>query len=93
KWLSDNGKTWATSGQIPARLSVQKDPLVQGIWSGKAAAESFAKFGQTEVPHKAFVEIQTAWEAAVGAALGKTTPLKDALAGGSKAIQAILDRG
>ncbi|HEY3290267.1 MAG TPA: twin-arginine translocation signal domain-containing protein, partial [Anaerolineae bacterium] len=47
KWLSDNGKTWATSGQIPARLSVQKDPLVQGIWSGKAAAESFAKFGQT----------------------------------------------
>ena len=93
KWLSDNGKTWATSGQIPARLSVQKDPSVTAIWSGHAAALSFAKYGKTEVPHKAFVEIQTAWEAAVGAALGKTTPVKDALASGAKAIQTILDRG
>jgi multiple sugar transport system substrate-binding protein len=93
KWLSDNGKTWAQSGQVPARLSVQKDPDVQGIWSVKAFAEEFTSVGKTDVAHVAASEIQTTWEAAVSAALAKTTPVKDALADGSKQIQAILDRG
>jgi multiple sugar transport system substrate-binding protein len=92
KWLSDNGKTWATSGQIPARLSVQQDPDVQAIWSVKAAADQFNAFGRTEVPHPAFIEIQTAWETAVGAAITNTTPLEEALRSGSEQIQAILDR-
>ncbi len=93
KWLSENGKTWATSGQIPARLSVQKDPEVQAIWSVKAAAEAFNKQGYTETPHKAFIELQTAWEIAVGAALSNTTPIKEALDAGNDQIQSILDRG
>jgi multiple sugar transport system substrate-binding protein len=92
-WLSNNGKTWATSGQIPARLTVQKDPAVQAIWSVKAAADAFNKQGHTEVPHKAFIELQTAWETAVSAALANTEPLKEALDKGNTTIQAILDRG
>ena len=92
QWLSDNGKTWATSGQIPARLSVQKDPDVQAIWSVKGASEAFAKQGHTETPHMSFIELQTAWETAVGAALANTQPLKEALDSGNSAIQAILDR-
>jgi maltose-binding protein MalE len=92
KWLSDNGKTWATSGQIPARISVQQDPDVQAIWSVKAAAEQFNAFGRTEVPHPAFIEIQTVWETAVSAAVTNTTPLIEALQGGNEQIQAILDR-
>lgn len=92
-WLSDNGETWATSGQIPARLSVQQLPSVQGIWSVKAASEAFAKQGYAETPHKAFEELQTAWETAVSAALANTTPLKEALDSGNAAIQAVLDRG
>ncbi|HWQ15958.1 MAG TPA: substrate-binding domain-containing protein [Roseiflexaceae bacterium] len=93
KWLSDNGKTWATSGQVPARLSVQQDPEVQSIWSVKVFAEEFKAIGRTDVPHKAATEIQTTWEAAVSGALANTTSVKDALAEGSKQIQAILDRG
>ena len=93
QWLSDNGKTWATSGQIPARLSVQKDPAVQAIWSVKAASEAFAKQGHTETPHKAFIELQTAWETGVSAALANTAPVKDALGAASKVIQSVLDRG
>lgn len=93
KWLSDNGTTWATSGQIPGRVSVQQHPDVQAIWSVKAAAEEFNTIGVTEVPHKAFIEIQTAWETAVGAALTNATPLADALNEGNAAIQSILDRG
>jgi ABC-type glycerol-3-phosphate transport system substrate-binding protein len=92
KWLSDKGKTWANSGQVPARLSVQQDPEVQGIWSVKAFAEEFVKFGRTDVPHVAASEIQTTWEQAISGALANTTPVKDALAEGSKALQAILDR-
>jgi ABC-type glycerol-3-phosphate transport system substrate-binding protein len=93
EWLSNNGKTWATSGQIPARLSVQKEPDVQSIWSVKSAAENFEKYGRADTPHKAYVEILTAWEAAISAAMTNTTPLKDALAEGNATIQAILDRG
>ena len=85
-------KTWATSGQIPARLSVQQDPEVQGIWSVKAAADQFNAFGKTEVPHKAFIEIQTAWETAVSAVLTNTTPIDQALQEGNTAIADILAR-
>jgi multiple sugar transport system substrate-binding protein len=92
KWLSDNGKTWANSGQVPARLSVQQDPSVQEIWSVKAFAEEFKSIGKTDVPHVSASEIQTTWEQAVGGALANTTPVKDALSQGSKALQAILDR-
>jgi ABC-type glycerol-3-phosphate transport system substrate-binding protein len=92
KWLSDNGKTWATSGQIPARLSVQQDPDVQSIWSVKAAADQFNAFGRTEIPHPAFIEIQTAWETAVSAVLTNTTPIDQALSEGNAAIQEVLDR-
>jgi ABC-type glycerol-3-phosphate transport system substrate-binding protein len=93
EWLSNNGKTWATSGQIPARLSVQQDPDVQAIWSVKSASENFNNYGQTDVPHKAFIEIQTAWETALSAAVANTTPVEQALNEGNDAIQAILDRG
>lgn len=92
KWLSDNGKIWANSGQVPARLTVQKDPTVQEIWSVKAFAEEFTSVGKTDVPHVAASEIQTTWEQAVGGALANTTPVKEALSQGSKALQAILDR-
>ena len=42
KWLSDNSEIWATSGQVPARLSVQNKPSVQEIPSGMVAAAQFA---------------------------------------------------
>jgi ABC-type glycerol-3-phosphate transport system substrate-binding protein len=93
EWLSNNGKTWAQSGQIPARLSVQQDPEVQAIWSVKSAAENFAQYGRADTPHKAYVEILTAWEAAISAAMTNTTPLQQALDEGNTTIQAILDRG
>lgn len=93
EWLSNEGATWATSGQIPARLSVQQLPEVQEIWSVKSASENFNNYGQTDVPHKAFIEIQTAWEAAVSTAVTNTQPIEDALNEGNATIQAILDRG
>ncbi len=93
KWLSENSDQWAKSGQVPARLSRQAKSNVQSNWETKNAADEFSHIGHPDVTHKAFTEIQAAWEAAVGAALANTTPVKDALAQGSQQIQSILDRG
>ncbi len=93
KWLSDNGETWATSGQVPARLSVQGKPTVQNIPSGKVAADQFLKIGRPGQSHKAINEIVTAYEAAFSAALAGTAPAKQALDEAHTAVQAILDRG
>ncbi len=92
KWMSDNSSYWANSGQVPARLSVQKDATVQDNWETKVAAEQFSKIGVPDVGHKAYTEIQQTWEAAVSAALANTTPLKQAMTEGSQQVQAILDR-
>jgi ABC-type glycerol-3-phosphate transport system substrate-binding protein len=93
KWLSDNGETWATSGQVPARLSVQKSPKVQEIPSGKAAAAQFLEIGRPGQSHKAINEIVTAYEAGFSAALAGTTPPDQAMNEAHTAVQAILDRG
>ena len=92
KWLSDNGETWATSGQVPARLSVQQSPAVQEIPSGKVAAQQFAEIGRPGQSHPAINEIVTAYEAAYSAALAGTTPPEEALNEAHTQVQAILDR-
>lgn len=92
-FLVQNGAYWATSGQVPALKSVQAQPEVQAIPSVAKAAEQFNAIGRTDLSHKAFIEIQTAWETAVGNALA--TPDADvaaALQAGNDQIQAILDR-
>jgi ABC-type glycerol-3-phosphate transport system substrate-binding protein len=93
QFLLENGAYWATSGQVPALKSVQALPEVQAIPSVAKAAEQFNAIGRTDTAHKAFIEIQTAWETAIGNALA--TPdanIVQALTDGNTAIQAILDR-
>jgi maltose-binding protein MalE len=92
-WLSNNGETWATSGQVPARLSVQQKPSVQEITSVKVAGEQFAKSGVPGESHSSINEIVTAYEAAFSAILAGTTPTEQALNDAHTQVQAILDRG
>jgi hypothetical protein len=93
KYLIENGAYWATSGQVPALKSVQALPEVQNVKSVAKAAEQFNKFGRTDTAHKAFIEIQTAWETAIGNALATAdADITKALTDGDTAIQAILDR-
>jgi len=92
-YLSNNGETWATSGQVPARLSVQNKPSVQGIQSVKVAADEFKAIGRPGQTHQAINEIVITYEAAFSAALaGSQTPEK-AMGDAHTAVQAILDRG
>ncbi|MEZ4660228.1 MAG: hypothetical protein R2911_21940 [Caldilineaceae bacterium] len=52
----------------------------------------FNSIGVTEVPHKAFIEIQTAWEAAVGPPDQHDTRCRSA-GRRQHRVQSILDRG
>jgi len=93
EFLAKNGAFWATSGQVPAVVEVQQQAEVQAIESVATAAEQFNAIGRTDFRHPAFVEIQTAYETAVGNALASATAdVAAELKAGDAAIQAILDR-
>ena len=92
-FLVQNGAYWATSGQVPALKSVQALPEVQAIESVATAARQFNEIGRTDLAHKSFIEIQTAWETAVGNALASpTSDVAAALKAGAEQVQAILNR-
>jgi ABC-type glycerol-3-phosphate transport system substrate-binding protein len=92
-YLANNGAFWATSGQVPAKLEVQQEAEVQAIQSVADAATEFNEIGRTSLAHKAFIEIQTAYETAVGNALaGADVDVAAELAKGCDVIQPILDR-
>ncbi len=92
-FLVEKGAYWAGSGQVPALKSVQQLPEVQAIPSVAMAANQFNEIGRTDLSHKAFIEIQTAWETAVGTALASAdADIAAALTAGNEQIQAILDR-
>jgi hypothetical protein len=93
KYLDEHGAYWATSGQVPALKSVQASADVQKIASVAMAAKQFNEIGRTDFAHKAFIEIQTAYETAIGTGLADAgadmaKPMQD----GNTVIQAILDR-
>ena len=93
EFLIENGAYWSNSGQVPALKSVQALPEVQAMASVAKAAEQFNAIGRTDMAHKSFIEIQTAWETAVGNALSSCdADVTQALKDGNTAIQAILDR-
>jgi len=93
KFLVENGAYWANSGQVPALKSVQALPEVQSIKSVATAADQFNQFGRTDTSSPRFIEIQTAWETAVGNAVATCdSDVTQALTDGNTAIQAILDR-
>ncbi len=92
-YLTNNGEFWATSGQVPAKIEVQSAPAVQEIQSVADAAEQFNDIGRTIVPHKAVIEIQTAFETAVGNALASDdADVAAELQAGAEQIRAILAR-
>jgi len=93
KYLDQHGAYWATSGQVPALKSVQASPEVQKIPSVAMAAKQFNEIGRTDFPGKAFIEIQTAYETAIGTALASAdADVAKAMKDGNAVIQAILDR-
>jgi ABC-type glycerol-3-phosphate transport system substrate-binding protein len=92
-YLANNGAFWATSGQVPGKIAVQSEPEVQAIESVATAAEQFNAIGRTSSPHKAYIEVQTAYETAVGNALASAdADVAAELQAGAEQMRAILAR-
>ena len=94
-WLAKNGAAWSKAGQVPANPALWTDPIVQSHPSVVAAANEFKEFGRTDTVAASpkFLEIQTAWETAVGNALADANAdVATELKKGNDQIQAILDR-
>ena len=72
---------------------MQQSAEVQAVEGVRIAAEEFNAIGHTNLAHKAFIEIQTAYETALGNAFSDPDALVDqTMIDGNEAIQAILDR-
>lgn len=92
-YLSEQGLYWATSGQVPGRLSqrAQLDPEV--FPSNIAIGRAFEEYGVPELASPYSTELVAAFEPEIDAALNNLKTIDQALNDANNRIQAILDRG
>jgi multiple sugar transport system substrate-binding protein len=92
-WLAKNGAAWAKSGQVPAVISVQASLDEATYPSVVMAAKQFNAIGRTDMATKYFIEVQTAYETAVGNALASAdADVATNLKAGADVIRAIMAR-
>ncbi|MFT3890909.1 MAG: extracellular solute-binding protein [Anaerolineales bacterium] len=92
-WLASNGAAWAKSGQVPANIQVQQSLDEATYPSVVMAAKQFNEIGRTDMASKYFIEIQTAYETAIGNALASPdADVAAALKAGAEQIRAIVAR-
>ena len=91
-FLSDNGLTWATSGQVPARFSVQEQLDPDADRAVIVFADSFMEQGRLETPHAHKDEIASAWEPEIGGSWDAVTTVEEALQTANQRVQDVLDR-
>lgn len=92
-YLSDNGLTWASSGQVPARVSVQEQLDPEADRAVLVFADSFNSQGRLETPHALKQEIAAAWEPEVDGVWNQVSAPADALGVSNQRVQEVLDRG
>ena len=92
-WLASNGAAWAKSGQVPANIQVQQSLDEATYPSVVMAAKQFNEIGRTDMASKYFIEIQTAYETAIGNALASPdADVAAALKAGAEQIRTIVAR-
>ncbi len=91
-YLSDNGATWATSGQVPARFSVQDNLDPEEDRAVIVFADAFREQGRLETPHPGKDEIAASWEPEIGGSWDGVTTVEEALSTANERVQDVLDR-
>jgi len=92
-YLSNHNDIWAQSGQVPARISVQKGLDPETYKSNILFGQGFQQFGRLEPPLTDLVEVQNAFDPELSAALNGQKTVKQALDDANARMQTILDRG
>ncbi|MCB9158923.1 MAG: extracellular solute-binding protein, partial [Caldilineaceae bacterium] len=91
-YLSDNGLTWASSGQVPARFSVQEQLDPEADRAVIVFADAFKEQGRLETPHPGKDEIAASWEPEIGGTWDNVTTVDEALQTANQRVQDVLDR-
>ncbi len=94
KWISANQAHWATSGQVPALLSVQASLDPESFPSNVVLGASFSDHGVLDFSSTVTQEMYAnGLEPELNAALNDQKTVEDALNDAAERMQAILDRG
>jgi len=91
-YLSEHGLVWATSGQPPARISVQEQLTMEEFPSTTVFKDSFMRQGRYYKAHPAIQEIQQGYEPELDAALNGVKSVDQALQDANDRVQSVLDR-
>jgi len=92
QWFSENQKGWAASGQVPARLSVQADLDPVNYPSNIIIGKTMAAYGTLDWSSPALLELFTAIDPELSAALNGQKTAKQALDDATARIQQAVDR-
>jgi multiple sugar transport system substrate-binding protein len=93
KWISANQAHWATSGQVPALLSVQASLDAENFPSNIVLGASFADHGVIDYPSTVTAELShVGLGPELNAALNDQKTVEQALNDAAERMQAILDR-
>ena len=93
KWISANQAHWATSGQVPALLSVQASLDAESFPSNVVLGASFSDHGVLDFTSTVTAELyQMGLEPELNAALNNQKTVEEALNDAAERMQAILDR-
>jgi ABC-type glycerol-3-phosphate transport system substrate-binding protein len=92
RWISENQVTWASSGQVPARLSAQAalDPI--NYPSNILLGSTFSAYGILDYPSVAIQEMYAALDPELDAALNNLKTVEQALNDAADRMQQVLDR-
>ena len=85
-------KGWAASGQVPARLSVQAELDPANYPSNIIIGKTMAEYGTLDWPSPAILELFTAIDPELSAALNNQKSAKQALDDAAARMQQALDR-
>lgn len=92
QWVSENQKGWAASGQVPARLSVQKELDPQTYPSNIVLGKGMAEYGVLDYGSTAIQEMYAALDPELSAALNGQKTAQQALDDAASRMQQALDR-
>jgi ABC-type glycerol-3-phosphate transport system substrate-binding protein len=91
-WISENQVTWASSGQVPARISAQEALDPEAYPSNILLGQTFQEYGQLEPACLSILEYEDALNPELSAALNGQKTAQQALDDAAARIQSVLDR-
>ena len=92
QWVSEHQVEWAASGQVPARLSAQAELDAETYPTNILLGQSFTDYSVYLPQHIAILELRSALEPELNAALNGQKTAQQALDDAAARMQQVLDR-